>query len=206
MPGLIGNPTHIWPVVISPPDGHHALGVLVLDQENLDVPDGLTRTGTYFQYAALDPNDSVNSTTKWSVWFNYTSPKKGKYNSNILLFFGNLKEVTDGITLFYNQHPDRVMSALANNPGVAFDLSYYLTRYPDISSAFNGDYESSLQHYLVTGIYEGRNGSALFNGKNYMNQNPDLQNAFGSQNILAGLKHYLLYGKAQGRSGGVTSP
>ncbi len=192
-PSIIGNPNHMSPTVISTADGHHSLGIVTLDQEQ-NTPDELTRIANYAQITALNPRDADDSTTKWSVTFSYINPKKGKYTTNIILIFGNLTEVTEKLNLLYNKIPNQLVKLIGSQLGsTVFDFSYYLAKNPDVKAAFNSDYELTLQHYFTFGVFEGRSGTANFNAKNYLDQNPELQKTLGSADYLGALKYFMVH-------------
>ena len=82
---------------------------------------------------------------------------------------------------------------------LTFDVDYYYNTYPDLQAALGYDYNSLYQHYLTSGLAEGRSGSAEFNCLVYRNNYPDLQAAFGND-YRAYCAHYEAYGKAEGRN------
>lgn len=92
-----------------------------------------------------------------------------------------------------------VKAAPAALTSLTFDADYYYNTYPDLQGALGYDYNSLYQHYLTSGLAEGRSGSAEFNCLVYRNNYPDLQAAFGND-YRAYCVHYETYGKAEGRS------
>lgn len=91
-----------------------------------------------------------------------------------------------------------VKAASASLTSLTFDMDYYYNTYPDLQAALGYDYNSLYQHYLNSGLAEGRSGSAEFNCLVYRNNYPDLQAAFGND-YRAYCVHYENYGKAEGR-------
>lgn len=81
-----------------------------------------------------------------------------------------------------------------------FDADYYYAAYPDLAVNYGPDYGKLLNHFVTTGIYEGRSCSNDFNPAYYMNRYKDLQAAFGD-NLFLYCKHYVESGKAEGRVG-----
>ena len=81
-----------------------------------------------------------------------------------------------------------------------YDYQYYISKYPDIARAFGGDENQTLQHFVLYGTREGRQGSANFNVYTYANRYQDLREAFGN-NLPAYYLHYFRYGIHEGRSG-----
>lgn len=92
-----------------------------------------------------------------------------------------------------------IMAAPAPLTSLTFDVDYYYNTYPDLQTALGYDYNRLYQHYLNSGLAEGRSGSAEFNCLAYRNAYPDLQASFGDD-YHAYCVHYENYGKAEGRS------
>ncbi len=200
-PTLKRDSTHFLPTVVATADGKHAIGVVSLDQE-MSTPDGNTHVATNYQISALNDRDAADSTTKWSVAFSYANARKGKYSTTIYLVVGNLIEVTERMKLLHQQNPNEFINLLATANGkTAFDLNYYSSKYVDVGNAYSGGFDRSLQHYLNSGMPEGRNGSSLYNAKNYMSANPDLAAAYGTDNFVAATKHWIVFGRPEGRNG-----
>ena len=79
-----------------------------------------------------------------------------------------------------------------------YDYNYYITQYPDVKNAFNGDPAKTLAHFVNHGMKEGRQAIATFNVTSYAYRYYDLRKAY--KNDLA--KYYLHYinnGKKEGR-------
>ncbi len=79
-----------------------------------------------------------------------------------------------------------------------FDATYYAAAYPDVVAAIGTDAELLYQHYVNSGMLEGRQPSAAFNAQIYMSNYEDLQAIYGN-NIAAYVQHYILAGQAEGR-------
>lgn len=82
---------------------------------------------------------------------------------------------------------------------LTFDMDYYYNTYPDLQTQIGYNYNGLYNHYLKSGLQEGRSGSAEFNCLVYMSNYPDLQGKFGN-NYTAYCTHYETYGKAEGRN------
>lgn len=85
---------------------------------------------------------------------------------------------------------------LALNP-LVFNLPFYKGRYSDMNTKPDDEIR---MHWLISGINEGRKGSAFFLASEYSATNSDLKSAFGS-NWLRYIEHFVLNGEAEGRSG-----
>lgn len=89
-----------------------------------------------------------------------------------------------------------------------FDPVYYAKTYPDVAndSYYGKNKDRLFEHYTTFGIYEGRWGTKNFNCLYYVVNSPDLRNAYGTV-YTSYLKHYINYGKAEGRAANtVVSP
>ncbi len=82
---------------------------------------------------------------------------------------------------------------------LVYDYQYYISKYPDIKKAFNGDEEATLKHFVEYGMGEGRRGNDSFELSSYRNAYADLRKAFGTDNSLY-YKHYVLYGSKENRT------
>ena len=84
---------------------------------------------------------------------------------------------------------------LARDMAVArshFDPDFYRKEYPDFAEANDAD---ALRHYMIYGWKEGRDPSAVFSTRAYLESSPDLRN-----NNIHPLLHYALFGKEEGRA------
>lgn len=84
---------------------------------------------------------------------------------------------------------------------IVFDASYYLAEYGDLRAAFGNDVVAARNHWLNSGINEGRHASRQFDSQWYVNLYGDLAAAFGN-NHAAALDHFLQQGLPyEGRRG-----
>ena len=90
-------------------------------------------------------------------------------------------------------------AATVNN--ITFDAEYYLSTNKDLSNVFGNDYAAATNHFLTSGINEGRQGSPYFDAKFYLAANSDLQTAFGALNYGAAYDHFMTSGINEGRQG-----
>ncbi len=82
-----------------------------------------------------------------------------------------------------------------------FDPVYYLRTNPDVAKVFGADnYTGALEHFIMCGMNEGRQGVPYFNVYAYQYRYADLRKAFGG-NLKAYYLHYLSKGLKEGRSG-----
>jgi len=74
-----------------------------------------------------------------------------------------------------------------------FDAEYYYNSNPDLQAAFGYDAQKLFNHFVSSGIYEGRSGCANFNVAIYRANYPDLQAAFGND-LASYCAHYAANG------------
>ncbi|MBE7380910.1 MAG: tandem-95 repeat protein [Leptolyngbya sp. SIO1E4] len=81
-----------------------------------------------------------------------------------------------------------------------FDESFYLNQNPDVADAVNaGVFSSGYQHFVLSGLAEGRNPSLLYDEAFYLANNEDVAQAVTSGVFTSGLVHFLQAGHEEGR-------
>ena len=93
-----------------------------------------------------------------------------------------------------------VQAASAANYSAIFNATYYSNRYADLKAVFGTNESLLLNHFINSGMAEGRQGSEEFNVQAYRARYADLNAAFGD-NLPLYYYHYMNAGKAEGRSG-----
>ncbi len=73
----------------------------------------------------------------------------------------------------------------------AFDADYYLQNNPDVKESGI----PPLKHFVLHGLAEGRNPSALFDSRFYLENNPDVK-----ENGINPFQHFMKYGWREGRN------
>jgi len=81
-----------------------------------------------------------------------------------------------------------------------FNWEFYLANNPDLVNAGITTESRAISHWTYTGISEGRQASASFHSKQYVDKYADIKSAFGN-NYLNILQHYLNNGFKEGRVG-----
>lgn len=81
-----------------------------------------------------------------------------------------------------------------------FNAGYYYNNYPDVQQTIGFDVDGLLEHFIHSGMKEGRIGRADFDVRAYMKNNLDLLSIYGIKDLSAYYYHYLQSGKAEGRS------
>ena len=104
--------------------------------------------------------------------------------------------VATGTTTLQNP----VVSSGGTNYSPVYDFYTYYNTYADLQKVFGVDDIALLNHFINSGMSEGRQASANFNVYDYRSRYPDLRNAFGND-LKAYYMHYLSRGRAEGRIG-----
>lgn len=89
-----------------------------------------------------------------------------------------------------------IVSSACDN--AIFSAQYYMSNNPDLVSVLGNDAKVLYNHFMQSGMSEGRQGCASFNVNAYIANNPDLQQVFGND-LKAYYQHYLNYGQYEGR-------
>lgn len=96
--------------------------------------------------------------------------------------------------------PMQVQAKNTTDYSAVFDADYYYGVYADLRSAIGNKPKKLLQHFITCGMQEGRRGNEEFDVKAYMENNPDLVQIFGTEDLESYYLHYINYGKKEGRS------
>ena len=81
-----------------------------------------------------------------------------------------------------------------------YDPDYYCNAYPDLRAAFGDNRRALIEHFVTSGMREGRRASYEFDLSYYYSNNADLRAAFGGNNE-AYYRHYMNNGINEGRPG-----
>lgn len=93
----------------------------------------------------------------------------------------------------------RTIPAEVTDYSAVFDADYYYRTYEDVRNAVGKDDAKLLQHFVSSGMKEGRSGKADFDVHAYMKNNLDLITAFGVKDLSRYYYHYIQSGKEEGR-------
>lgn len=94
--------------------------------------------------------------------------------------------------------------ALKKNADLIINVEAYKAAYSDLAEAFGDDDDAYIEHYLTTGVYEGRTEGVLFDPLAYAEAYSDVKDAFGDD-ILAIANHYVTFGVAEKRTMGTAN-
>ncbi|WP_204140652.1 cadherin-like domain-containing protein [Halomicronema sp. CCY15110] len=147
------------------------------------LPVGKTRNDT-FSYTIKDDQGATASTT---VSIQVTGQLSSFLDYEKQLKLGNLAAVA----------PGNVIDVLPL--AQLYDERYYLNQNPDVARLVGSTFSSGFQHFVTSGINEGRNPSVLYNESFYRANNADVRNAIASGALSSGLSHFLTSGHREGR-------
>ncbi len=80
-----------------------------------------------------------------------------------------------------------------------YNYQDYLTYNPDLAALYGADQKKLFDHFVTSGMKEGRRGSSEFDLNTYKANNPELVAMFGDDNVKY-YEHYIASGKAEGRT------
>lgn len=80
-----------------------------------------------------------------------------------------------------------------------YNYADYLKYNPDLAAQFGTDQKRLFEHFMASGMAEGRRASAGFDLETYKTQNPDLAAQFGADNAKY-YQHYIQNGQREGRA------
>lgn len=81
-----------------------------------------------------------------------------------------------------------------------FDAAYYYNNYPDLQHNIGNDPAALLNHFITSGMKEGRNGNSSFDVRAYMYNNPDLLAVYGADDYSDYYIHYICNGQTEKRT------
>ena len=95
-----------------------------------------------------------------------------------------------------NQTP--VQPSVPDNISLVFNSTYYADNNSDLKQAYGTDYTSLLNHFLSTGMKEGRVACSTFNVSVYKENNADLKAAYGDD-LQSYYSHFMNSGHSENR-------
>lgn len=182
--------------VLATPDGNYAMGHYTPE---LLQPYGNGSDGGYGW--GIVPPDPINfpnpdfACASISAGYRFDSGGPMDVSQRSYFIIGNLEQVRSGLVAL-NSH----FSSL--DPDV-FSWRIYLNINQLQGAGFN--HLQAENHWLNTGIAQGRNASKTFSPAQYLELNPDIAQVFGSTNYQAAIQHYISTGRSEGR-GTVAKP
>ncbi len=93
----------------------------------------------------------------------------------------------------------KAVSAGETDYSAVFDAEYYYRTYPDVQKAVGHDADKLLNHFLTSGMKEGRTAKPDFDVHAYMKNNLDLLVVYGVKDLSKYYYHYMESGAKEGR-------
>lgn len=109
------------------------------------------------------------------------------YRINTTIFFLLITLVSQGALADWKTAPE------------VFETIYYADANPGVRDAFDYNEEKLIRHWKKNGLKEGRTSSPVLAVRFYLQQNPDLEKAFGKKNYEQAAKHWFTTGIGEGR-------
>ena len=163
------------------------------------VVDGVTKTGGY-AYRTYTIANAATSSFYCYTPHAYNNPQ-GLYGRSPFGTTGQYYSGSYNFVYFYELWFGSTLAYVFNGVDYSgvFDANYYLNNNADVKSAFGNNSAAAFNHFVTSGMKEGRQGNADFNVFAYRNSNPDLRWAFGT-NLTPYYWHFTVTGRLEGRT------
>ena len=136
-----------------------------------------------------------------NLWYNSTIEDIVVTQADVI-YMGGSKETVHQKALysghFRSDPTNQPYDILLNKYSTVYDYSFYKENNPDLAASLGDNQWKYLEHFINSGMKEGRQGNAEFNLAAYKANNPDLVAMFGDDNAKY-YEHYIAGGKAEGR-------
>ena len=147
-------------------------------------------------------NATYDQSRSWDcLWYNSTI-RSIKVTKAVVTYMDGTQQ-----TLSQNElYSDHYMANLTYKPyyvmlddySAVYDYAYYKAHNADLAALYGDNQWKYLEHFINSGMKEGRQGCAKFSLEAYKEKNPDLVAAFGDDNQKY-YEHYISSGKNEGR-------
>lgn len=133
------------------------------------------------------------------AWYNSTIDYLTVKKVVITYMDGSTQTVTDVGSSYRNKQVQNkpFMEQVAQYEAV-YNYRNYMQYNQDLAGVLGDDQKAWFEHFINSGMKEGRQGNAEFNLAAYKANNPDLVALFGDDNAKY-YEHYIAGGKAEGR-------
>ncbi len=147
-------------------------------------------------YQAIDPDIALWPTPKWCYNAPSTAGVTQYYVRQWTKALGTVDFVScDGPQVLY--FPADRANAFASIPDevrpYVFDAQYYADRYPDLERAYGTDETKLYNHFIESGLEEGRSASPYFDVRFYMNHNGEELREHCHGDYTVAFAHFLEY-------------
>ena len=135
------------------------------------------------------------------AWYN-GSIRNFKVNKAVVEFMDGSKQTISESQL-YGEKYNHILEGtpfltVVNQYAAVYNYKDYMQYNPDLASALGSNQKALFEHFINSGMKEGRQGSSQFNLAAYKANNPDLVALSGDDNAKY-YEHYTAGGKAEGR-------
>lgn len=136
-----------------------------------------------------------------NAWYN-GSIRSFRVNKAVVEFMDGSKQTISENQLYgtkYNHTlQNKPFSDAVSQYSAVYNYKDYVQYNPDLATVFGDNQKALFEHFINSGMKEGRQGSSKFNLAAYKANNPDLVALFGDDNAKY-YEHYMAGGKAEGR-------
>lgn len=156
---------------------------------------------TYLSESEIQ-NAVYDNAAEWDcLWYNGTIEEIAVTKA-VVEYTDGTKETVSQKALYsgnYRKEPDYIpYFAMLKAYEPVYNYKYYKQNNADLAVLFGDNEWKYLEHFVNSGMKEGRQGSSEFNLDAYKANNPDLIASFGDDNQKY-YEHYLNSGKSEGR-------
>lgn len=135
------------------------------------------------------------------VWYNSTI-RSFRVDKAVVEFMDGSKQTISSNQLYGEKYNHRLQNKpfldILNQYSAVYNYKDYMNYNHDLATALGGNQKALFEHFLNSGMKEGRQASSEFNLVAYKSNNPDLVALFGDDNVKY-YEHYIAGGKAEGR-------
>ena len=135
------------------------------------------------------------------AWYNGTI-RSFKVNKAVVEFMDGSKQTVSGNQLYGEKYNHTLQGKpfldTVSQYASVYNYKDYMQYNQDLAAAFGDNQKALFEHFINTGMKEGRQASIEFNLAAYKANNPDLVSIFGDDNAKY-YEHYISSGKAEGR-------
>lgn len=135
------------------------------------------------------------------MWYNSTIDSFVVTNAKVEYMDGTSENISQSALYsghFQAQATYQPYFVMTRKYSSAYNYKFYKENNPDIAALYGDNEWKYLEHFVNSGMKEGRQGSEEFNLEAYKANNPDLVGAFGDDNQKY-YEHYIASGKSEGR-------
>lgn len=147
-------------------------------------------------------NAIYDTAVEWDcLWYNGTIDDIIVTQADVIYMDGSKETVKQSALYsghFRSDPTNAPYYTLTRKYASVYDYQFYKANNPDLSALYGDNQWKYLEHFVNSGMKEGRQGSAGFNLAAYKANNTDLVSLFGDDNQKY-YEHYVAGGKAEGR-------